>query len=587
MGLCLLLAGSLIVWPATTNAAGEVISGSYGGKTYNLYIPSQYEQSQTYPLYVMLHGCTQDATQFATGTKMNALAEEKGFLVLYPEQSSSANSSKCWNWFETSHQSRGSGEPSVIAGMVQSVKSNYAIVDDQVFVAGLSAGGAMSVIMGATYPDIFKGVGVGSGLEYKAATSVMGAYTAMSSGGPNPVQQGRLAYQAMGNRAEVLPVIVFHGTSDYTVNSINGNQVISQWAVTNDLAATGSEDGWIDDQPDYTENLQVPSGKSYTVSDYASQDGHVWMKKVFVQNMGHAWSGGSSQGSYTDPSGPDASLMMWEFFQSVSNEEEDPDPEPDPDPEAPVTTANPSGGTYYDAVDVELITDKPATIYYTTDGGDPTVNSFVYNGPINIAENRTLKFFSQDSEGNMESIRQEVYFIQTGTPEEEIILASNGNEDGFAGRFMADGMSNAVIKAGDKGMYNTDTYRGILSFDTSTLSEPIQSAKLRLYTKSIQGTISSIKIDIKQGVFGNSSMIEQVDYSDPATKSNIISFIPSGGDYIDVEIPDNSLSHINRNGITQFRLKAETTASFNSNIIEFYGGETVPYAPKLIIGSNE
>ena len=241
--ICLVLISSMVSLPSMTKASGNFISGSYGGKSYKLYVPSQYDSSKSYPLYVMLHGCTQDATQFSTGTKMNALSEEKGFLVLYPEQNASSNSNKCWNWFETSHQSRGSGEPSVIAGMVQSIKTNYSIQNDQVYVAGLSAGAAMSVIMGATYPDVFSGIGVGAGLEYKAATSMIEAFTAMSSGGPDPIQKGRDAYKAMGSRAKPLKVIVFHGTSDYTVNKINGDQVISQWAVTNSLAATGKEDG--------------------------------------------------------------------------------------------------------------------------------------------------------------------------------------------------------------------------------------------------------------------------------------------------------------------------------------------------------
>ncbi|MFC4024413.1 PHB depolymerase family esterase [Oceanobacillus longus] len=579
IGLCLTLVVSLFGLPSVTKAEVDTISGSYGGKTFDLYIPSDYDQSQDYPLYVMLHGCTQDASQFAAGTKMNALAEEEGFLVLYPEQSSGANASKCWNWFETSHQSRGTGEPSVIAGMVQLVKSDYSIEEDQVFVAGLSSGGAMSVIMGATYPDIFSGVGVGAGLEYKAATNMIDAFPAMSSGGPNPLQQGRLAYQAMGSQADVLPVIVVHGTSDYTVNRVNGDQVISQWALTNDLAATGSEDDWIDDQPDYIESFQVPSGKSYTVNDYTGQDGKVWMKKVIVQNMGHAWSGGSSEGSYTDSKGPDASQMMWKFFESFSNED-------DPEPDIPETTASPNGGTFYDSVRVELNTNEPATIYYTVDGTKPNVNSTIYMEPITITEDTTLKFFSQDSDGNTESIKQEAYIIEMVTPGEQTIISSIGSEDGFVGRYTADGKSNLAIKVGDKGMYNTDTYRGVLSFDTSTLIEPIQSAKLRLYTKVIQGSVSSLQLDIKAGVYGSSSMIEQTDYSNASTVSNVVSFSSSDAAYIDVEIPVSSLSNLNLNGMTQFRLKAETTAGFNSSFIEFYGGETANYEPKLIFNSD-
>ncbi|GGA16675.1 extracellular catalytic domain type 1 short-chain-length polyhydroxyalkanoate depolymerase [Psychrobacillus lasiicapitis] len=573
---CLVLIGSMVGLPSITNASGSFISGSYGGKNYKLYVPSHYDSSKNYPLYVMLHGCTQDATQFSTGTKMNALSEEKGFLVLYPEQSASSNANKCWNWFETGHQSRGSGEPSVIAGMVQSIKTDYSIKDDQVYVAGLSAGAAMSVIMGATYPDVFSGIGVGAGLEYKAATSMTEAFTAMSSGGANPIQRGRDAYKAMASRAKPLKIIVFHGTSDYTVNKVNGDQVISQWAVTNSLAATGTE-GWLDDQADSTQNLQVPSGKSYTVYDYKAQDNQVWMKKVNILNMGHAWSGGNSQGSYTDPQGPDASRMMWEFFQS----------EVEPPGDIPVTTATPAGGSYKDSVSVELKSNKTGTTYYTTDGSEPTIHSTNYSQPLTLTENTTLKFFSIDNDGNVESVKTETYIIKTdGDPTGETIIPSIGSEDGFVGKYTADGKSNATIKVGDKGMYNTDTYRGILSFDTSSITEPIESAKIRLYTKAKQGTISLLHLDIKTGVFGSNSTIEQTDYANLATQSTINSFSPVEGEYMEIDIPVNSLSKINLNGPTQFRLKADTTAGFSANFIEFYGGESDDYVPILIINNS-
>lgn len=561
--------------PSITKASGSFISGSYGGKNYKLYVPSQYDASKSYPLYVMLHGCTQDATQYSTGTKMNALSEEKGFLVLYPEQSSSSNANKCWNWFEPSHQSRGSGEPSVIAGMVQSIKKNYSIQNDKVYVAGLSAGAAMGVIMGATYPDVFSGIGVGAGLEYKAATSMTEAFTAMSSGGTNPIQRGRDAYNAMASRAKPLKVIVFHGTSDYTVNKVNGDQVISQWAVTNSLAATGTE-SWLDDQVDITQNLQVPSGKNYTVYDYKAKDDNVWMKKVNILNMGHAWSGGSSQGSYTDPQGPDASRMMWEFFQS----------EIEPPEDIPLTTATPAGGTYKNSVSVELKSNKTGATYYTTDGTEPTIQSTKYIQPLILTENTTLKFFTIDNDGNSESVQTETYIIKADeNSNDETTILSIGSEDGYVGKYIADGKSDATIKVGDKGMYNTDTYRGILSFNTSTITEPIETAKIRLYSKAKQGTISLLHLDIRTGVFGSNSTIEQADYANSATQSNISSFSPEEDEYLDIQIPVNSLSKINLNGKTQFRLKADTTAGFNANFIEFYGGESVDYAPVLIINS--
>lgn len=155
----------------------------------------------------MLHGCTQSPDDFAAGTEMNAYAERNRFFVVYPEQPVSANLSKCWNWFDSSNQSRGRGEPASIVGVVNKIKSNYPVDSRRVYVAGLSAGGAMSVILGAAYPDVFAAIGVGSGLEYKAATSVLYSGTAMLYGGPDPVQQGNLAYQAMGDmRASCQPL---------------------------------------------------------------------------------------------------------------------------------------------------------------------------------------------------------------------------------------------------------------------------------------------------------------------------------------------------------------------------------------------
>lgn len=577
----LMMLCSFAVYPNSASASGQFLSGSFGGKPYKLYVPDLYDSSKSYPLYVMLHGCTQDANQFATGTQMNFLADEEEFLVLYPEQTSSANSNKCWNWFEPAHQSRGSGEPSVIAGMVNQVKNNYSINGEKVYVSGLSAGGAMSVIMGVTYPDIFSGIGVGAGLEYKAATSMMNAFAAMSNGGPNPQNQGRIAYDAMGQYAKPIPVIVFHGTSDYTVAPINGDQVISQWAVTNDLAQNGLEDGWIDDQPDAVANLSVPGGRNYTVSDYENRDGKVFMKKVIVQNMGHAWSGGSSQGSYTDPQGPNASRMMWDFFETFSKND-------DKDEDAPITNATPPGGTYSAPITVELHTNKPATTYYSTDGTTPTTNSDVYTSPITVTQNTMIKYFSVDSNGNTEEIKVELYVIdedrEDPPPNEAIHIPSIGSEDGFVGQFSADGRGSGDIKVGDKGMYNTDTYRGILSFDTSILSsDSISSVKLRLYIKSQQGSISSINIDMKNGYFGSTSSIEQGDYSAVATLANVTSFQPTQAEYVDIMLPTSSLTSINKNGKTQFRLKAITVPGFPSNVIEFYGGEHVQYAPKLII----
>ncbi|MDE5412537.1 extracellular catalytic domain type 1 short-chain-length polyhydroxyalkanoate depolymerase [Alkalihalobacterium chitinilyticum] len=580
---CLITFGVLLVFSSHVFASSTFTSHSFGGKTYKLFVPSTYDPATETSLMVMLHGCTQDANQFSVGTEMNIVAEEKGFIVLYPEQSSSANSSKCWNWFEPAHQSRGSGEPAVIAGMVQQVKNNYSIDQSQVYVAGLSAGGAMSVIMGATYPDVFSGVGVGAGLEYKAATSSLQAWTAMSNGGPDPIRQGRLAYQAMGQYAQVIPTMVFHGDSDFTVQSINGHQVITQWAKTNDLAYDGQENTYFYDVADEVIQGQVSGGRSYTRSIYRDNAGNLLMEKYIVDGMGHAWSGGSSQGSYTDPAGPRASELMWEFFNSSEHK----DPEDEPGENIPlVTSAEPSGGTYTAPVQVTLHTNREATTYYTLDESQPDEHSQVYTGPIQIEQSTTLKFYSVDTNGLVEEIQTESYIIDEGSSE-HVTLTSITQEDGFVGRFSADGLGINVLKVGDKGMFNTDTYRTILSFNTSSLNsnDIIKGAVVRLYRKSLTGNIRSLEIDLKSGYFGSSPTLEQTDYAATATITNFMTVqVPSNDqEYIDIEIPSNYLDHINKNDRTQFRIKANTTASFTSNLLEIYGSSSQDFAPQLIL----
>ncbi|MDV2885994.1 PHB depolymerase family esterase [Alkalihalophilus pseudofirmus] len=569
---------------STVFGEGTFTSHSYGGKTYKLYVPSSYHTSEPFSLVVMLHGCTQDANQFAAGTEMNTIAERESFIVLYPEQTSSANSSRCWNWFETGHQARGSGEPAVIAGMVQQVKNNFAIDSDNVFVTGLSAGGAMSVIMGATYPDVFSAIGVAAGLEYKAATNSIQAFTAMSSGGPNPKTQGTLAYNAMGQYKQVMPTIVFHGTSDYTVQPINGDQVISQWAKTNDLAYGGVENTYINDTPNQTKQGQVSGGRSYTNYIYQDKYGITILEKYLVNGMGHAWSGGSTQGSYTDPNGPNASELMWQFFMQERGEQ-DPNEDDPGEGAPPMTTASPKGGTYTSPVSVTLQTNREAKTYYTVDGTTPDENSPVYSEPIFIENSSTLRFYSVDSNGLSEELRSEDYMITEAA--NEVILSSIAQEDGFVGRFSADGLSTSILKVGDKGMYNTDTYRTILSFDTSSLSSThtIKGAKLRVYRKALQGNVQTMDVDMKVNAFGTSSSLESIDYSSAATYSNLLTAqVPSQDhQFVDFELPSHVLKEIASNNKLQFRIKSATTASFTSNVLEIHGGEHADYAPQLIV----
>jgi len=275
------------------------IIGSYrnhaGERQYKLYIPSCYH-GQPLPLLVMLHGCTQNPDDFAAGTQMNEVAEERHCFVAYPEQNQAANPSKCWNWFNAIDQQRGQGEPSIIAGIAQQIIDEYPVIESQVFVAGLSAGGAMAVIVGTLYPDVFAAVGVHSGLPFASARDLPSALNAMKLG-------ARLPQAGNGT----LPIIVFHGDRDTTVHPSNGDAVIAQGLHAH-----------ADDVSALVESGAVPNGHRYTQTTHVKQDGTPVGEHWVVHGAGHAWSGGSASGSYTDQRGPDASREMMRFFKTVS-----------------------------------------------------------------------------------------------------------------------------------------------------------------------------------------------------------------------------------------------------------------------------
>lgn len=289
-------------------------TGEHGTRAYKLYLPSGYDRSRPVPLVVMLHGCTQDADDFAAGTRMNELAEEGNFLVAYPEQPPEANANTCWNWYEPAHQKRGRGEPSLIAGITEAVMAEHKVDRRRIYLAGISAGGAMGVLTAAAYPELYAAIGSHSALEYRAATNLAEALAAMAAGGPDPRVQGAAAHAAMGERARVMPTIVFHGALDPTVNVVNAHQTLSQWAASNDLSEDGVADGSIGDAPSEETEGETPAGYHYTRSLYRDGSGNVIMEKWIVHEMTHRWSGGSSAGTYTDPRGPDASREMVRFF---------------------------------------------------------------------------------------------------------------------------------------------------------------------------------------------------------------------------------------------------------------------------------
>lgn len=300
---------------ASAEPSGEFVSRSYsneaGTRAYKLYIPAAYAAglADAVPMVVMLHGCTQSPDDFAAGTRMNALAEQHGFLVVYPEQATNANGSKCWNWFRPGDQDRDRGEPSLIAGITREVAANYRVDQGRIFVAGLSAGAAMAVILGATYPELYAAVGAHSGLPHGAAHDMPSAFGAMKGRGS---AAGRFNHRATARspRCDVgqgMPTIVFHGDRDHTVHARNGAAIVEQ-------ATAGHMD-----EPRLRASVHegvATGGRTHRHTVYADAASRPVVEQWELHGAGHAWSGGSSSGSYTDVAGPDASAEMIRFFYS-------------------------------------------------------------------------------------------------------------------------------------------------------------------------------------------------------------------------------------------------------------------------------
>jgi poly(hydroxyalkanoate) depolymerase family esterase len=300
---------------AVVPTGGRFVERSYtnqtGTRTYKLYIPSGY-MGQEVPLVVMLHGCTQSPNDIAAGTQINVLAEENIFLVAYPAQSQGANMNKCWNWFKASDQQRGRGEPSLVAGITRQVIDEYNVADGRVYVVGMSAGGAMAAIMAEAYPDIYAAVGIHSGLAPGAAHDMPSAFAAMHQGGPAIPRRDVPTATATGESARIVPAIVFHGDRDKTVHPRNADHLLEHYCPAK---LTGSQEEASGSTPRGTVRQgQVAGGHAYTRATYRDAGGRAIAERWTVHGLGHAWSGGSSSGTYTDPKGPDASAEMVRFF---------------------------------------------------------------------------------------------------------------------------------------------------------------------------------------------------------------------------------------------------------------------------------
>jgi poly(hydroxyalkanoate) depolymerase family esterase len=290
-----------VVRPELPRFGASSFTGAAGTRAFKLFEPAGFGDARL-PLVVMLHGCTQDPDDFAAGTRMNELAQKQGFFVLYPAQAPRSNAHKCWNWFTPADQRRGKGEPSLLAGMTRHVIETHAIDSHRVFVAGLSAGGAMAAILAREYPDLFAAAGVHSGVPPGAAHDVASAFAVMKAG-PGPSRPSGIDAARPPAGA---PVIVFHGDADATVAPANGEALIA--------SVIGAAPSVVD-----AESAAVKTGRRgferivWRRAD-AAPNAPSLAEHWIVHGSPHAWSGGAAAGSFTDPDGPDASLEMIRFF---------------------------------------------------------------------------------------------------------------------------------------------------------------------------------------------------------------------------------------------------------------------------------
>lgn len=271
---------------------------------YKLYVPSGYD-GRPLPMIVMLHGAQQDPDDFAAGTEMNAAAEAQGYIVVYPEQSESANPLRCWNWFRPADQTRESGETAMVAALTREVMAMCNVDEARVYVAGMSAGAAMAVNLAVTQPDLYAAAAIHSGVAFGIADEPLSALCAMNDG------MGKLRLpesSSDGAPPRTVPLIVFHGDADDTVHPRNSDQIVAM----NRLLLGASGDAH---QPALTYLENAENGHSYTRHVFRDREGVTIGEQWLVHGLGHAWSGGNPDGTYTDVRGPHATREIVRFFR--------------------------------------------------------------------------------------------------------------------------------------------------------------------------------------------------------------------------------------------------------------------------------
>jgi poly(hydroxyalkanoate) depolymerase family esterase len=291
--------------PPAVHAAGRVewatFQGAAGSRRYRLYLPAGYDARTPAPLVLMLHGCTQDPDDFARGTRMDAVADENGLVLAYPEQPGTAQPQKCWTWYDPAQSTGESGEAALLAGIVREVARTHAVDRARVYAVGISAGGAMALNVAAAHPELFAGVVVHSGIAYGAAADVPSALAAMQGQGLDAEHLKAAALAVLSSKGGFPPLLVIHGMADVVARPANGEALARQWVDAEGLSPAGGEAG-------------EAGGLAFRRARFAGAGGHVRVETLFVDGLGHAWSGGSTEGTFASAQGPDAAREAARFL---------------------------------------------------------------------------------------------------------------------------------------------------------------------------------------------------------------------------------------------------------------------------------
>lgn len=305
------LAGQFLLPPQAGQAPAQTMP-------YWLYLPRHMPDAAArhgWPLVVMLHGCHQSATDFAAGTRMNRLAEEKGYALLYPQQGRSMQAQRCWRWYDRATQ-QGAGDTAALAALVETVCGQVRIDRRRIYACGLSAGAGMAAVLALNHPGLIAAVGLHSAPVYGAGHSPVGALGVMRHGAPLQAdaairavleRRSMLALPAAADAMPPMPALMIQGEQDQVVRPINQFQLARQWLQLNGLPAGPA-----------TRITHKPAGRGGSRNALELHDYLVGRKLLLrvarIAGLGHAWSGGDPALKFNERAGPDASRMMLAFF---------------------------------------------------------------------------------------------------------------------------------------------------------------------------------------------------------------------------------------------------------------------------------